>query len=87
MGGEILQRLLSTADVLFQSTTIFRCNAAYPETLRAKYPHLFTAVSRIWFHWSKAEQPVTTFSLKPKQGVMSLLGEPGGAHADSDPIR
>src|SRR6266850_6206949 len=82
MGGEILQRLLSTADVFIcnqPSMISLQRRRLDPETLRAKYPRLiYCSISGYGFTGPKAEQPGYDILAQAEAGVMSFTGEPGG---------
>src|SRR5260370_19065871 len=82
MGGEILQRLLSTADVFIcnqPSMISLQRRGLDPETLRAKYPRLiYCSISGYGFTGPKAEQPGYDILAQAEAGVMSFTGEPGG---------
>lgn len=82
LGGEILQRLLSTADVFIcnqPSKLSLQRRAIDPETLRAKNPRLiYCSISGYGFSGPKAEQPGYDILAQAEAGVMSFTGEPGG---------
>ena len=82
MGGEILQRLLSTADVFIcnqPSILSLQRRGLDPQTLRAKYPRLiYCSISGYGFTGPKAEQPGYDILAQAEAGVMSFTGEPGG---------
>src|SRR5229473_98222 len=82
LGGEILQRLLSTADVFIcnqPSMISLQRRGLDPETLRAKYPRLiYCSISGYGFTGPKAEQPGYDILAQAEAGVMSFTGEPGG---------
>src|SRR5258705_9508304 len=82
MGGEILQRLLSTADVFIcnqPSMISLQRRGLDPETLRARYPRLiYCSISGYGFTGPKAEQPGYDILAQAEAGVMSFTGEPGG---------
>ena len=82
LGGEILQRLLSTADVFIcnqPSMISLERRGIDPETLRAKYPRLiYCSISGYGFTGPKAEQPGYDILAQAEAGVMSFTGEAGG---------
>jgi glutaryl-CoA transferase len=82
LGGEILQRLLSTADVFIcnqPSKLSLQRRGIDPEMLRAKYPRLiYCSISGYGFSGPKAEQPGYDILAQAEAGVMSFTGEPGG---------
>jgi crotonobetainyl-CoA:carnitine CoA-transferase CaiB-like acyl-CoA transferase len=82
LGGEILQRLLSTADVFIcnqPSMISLQRRGIDPQTLREKYPRLiYCSVSGYGFTGPKAEQPGYDILAQAEAGVMSFTGEPGG---------
>jgi crotonobetainyl-CoA:carnitine CoA-transferase CaiB-like acyl-CoA transferase len=82
LGGEILQRLLSTADVFIcnqPSKVSLRRRGIDPETLRVKNPRLiYCSISGYGFSGPKAEQPGYDILAQAEAGVMSFTGEPGG---------
>ncbi|HEV2101751.1 MAG TPA: CaiB/BaiF CoA-transferase family protein [Candidatus Acidoferrum sp.] len=82
IGGEILQRLLSTADVFIcnqPSKLSLQRRGIDPETLRAKYPRLiYCSISGYGFSGPKAEQPGYDILAQAEAGVMSFTGDPGG---------
>jgi crotonobetainyl-CoA:carnitine CoA-transferase CaiB-like acyl-CoA transferase len=82
LGGEILQRLLSTADVFIcnqPSKASLQRRGIDPETLRAKNPRLiYCSISGYGFSGPKAEQPGYDILAQAEAGVMSFTGEPGG---------
>src|SRR5467141_724271 len=82
MGGEILQRLLSTADVFIcnqPSMISLQRRGLDPKTLRAKYSRLiYCSISGYGFTGPKAEQPGYDILAQSEAGVMSFTGEPGG---------
>jgi crotonobetainyl-CoA:carnitine CoA-transferase CaiB-like acyl-CoA transferase len=82
VGGEILQRLLSTADVFIcnqPSKVSLQRRGIDPETLRAKNPRLiYCSISGYGFSGPKAEQPGYDILAQAEAGVMSFTGEPGG---------
>src|ERR1700752_2016162 len=86
LGGEILQRLLSTADVFIcnqPSKLSLQRRGLDPETLRAKYPRLiYCSISGYGFTGPKAEQPGYDILAQAEAGVMSFTGEP-----DAGPLR
>ncbi|HET7107281.1 MAG TPA: CaiB/BaiF CoA-transferase family protein [Candidatus Acidoferrum sp.] len=86
LGGEILQRLLSTADVFIcnqPSKVSLQRRGIDPETLRAKNPRLiYCSISGYGFTGPKAEQPGYDILAQAEAGVMSFTGEPG-----SGPLR
>ena len=82
LGVEILQRLLSTADVFIcnqPSKLSLQRRGIDPETLRAKHPQLiYCSISGYGFSGPKAEQPGYDILAQAEAGVMSFTGEPGG---------
>jgi crotonobetainyl-CoA:carnitine CoA-transferase CaiB-like acyl-CoA transferase len=82
LGGEILQRLLSTADVFIcnqPSKLSLQRRRIDPETVRGKYPRLiYCSISGYGFSGPKAEQPGYDILAQAEAGVMSFTGEPGG---------
>jgi crotonobetainyl-CoA:carnitine CoA-transferase CaiB-like acyl-CoA transferase len=82
LGGEILQRLLSTADVFIcnqPSILSLQRRGLDPQTLRTKYPRLiYCSISGYGFTGPKAEQPGYDILAQAEAGVMSFTGEPGG---------
>jgi len=82
LGGEILQRLLSSADVFIcnqPSKLSLQRRGIDPETLRAKNPRLiYCSISGYGFSGPKAEQPGYDILAQAEAGVMSFTGEPGG---------
>ncbi len=82
LGGEILQRLLSSADVFIcnqPSMISLERRGIDPETLRAKYPRLINcSISGYGFTGPKAEQPGYDILAQAEAGVMSFTGEAGG---------
>ena len=82
VGGEILQRLLSTADVFIcnqPSMLSLQRRGIDPESLRAKYPRLiYCSISGYGFSGPKAEQPGYDILAQAEAGVMSFTGDPGG---------
>jgi crotonobetainyl-CoA:carnitine CoA-transferase CaiB-like acyl-CoA transferase len=82
LGGGILQRLLSTADVFIcnqPSILSLQRRGLDPQTLRAKYPRLiYCSISGYGFTGPKAEQPGYDILAQAEAGVMSFTGEPGG---------
>jgi len=82
LGGEILQRLLSTADVFIcnqPSKLSLQRRGIDPETLRAKNPRLiYCSISGYGFSGPKAEQPGYDILAQAEAGVMSFTGEPEG---------
>ena len=82
LGGEILQRLLSTADVFIcnqPSILSLQRRGIDPQTLRAKHPRLiYCSISGYGFTGPKAEQPGYDILAQAEAGVMSFTGEPGG---------
>jgi len=81
-GAEILQRLLSTADVFIcnqPSKLSLQRRGLDPETLRAKYPRLiYCSISGYGFTGPKAEQPGYDILAQAEAGVMSFTGDPNG---------
>ena len=82
VGGEILQRLLSTADVFIcnqPSKVSLQRRGIDPETLRAKHPRLiYCSISGYGFSGPKAEQPGYDILAQAEAGVMSFTGDPDG---------
>jgi crotonobetainyl-CoA:carnitine CoA-transferase CaiB-like acyl-CoA transferase len=82
LGAEILQRLLSTADVFIcnqPSKVSLQRRGIDPETLRMKNPRLiYCSISGYGFSGPKAEQPGYDILAQAEAGVMSFTGEPGG---------
>src|SRR5580704_6320463 len=82
LGREILQRLLSTADVFIcnqPSKLSLQRRGIDPETLRAKNPRLiYCSISGYGFTGPKAEQPGYDILAQAEAGVMSFTGELGG---------
>jgi len=82
LGAEILQRLLSTADVFIcnqPSKLSLQRRGLDPETLRAKYPRLiYCSISGYGFTGPKAEQPGYDILAQAEAGVMSFTGDPDG---------
>jgi crotonobetainyl-CoA:carnitine CoA-transferase CaiB-like acyl-CoA transferase len=82
LGSQILQRLLSTADVFIcnqPSILSLQRRGLDPQTLRAKYPRLiYCSISGYGFTGPKAEQPGYDILAQAEAGVMSFTGEPGG---------
>jgi crotonobetainyl-CoA:carnitine CoA-transferase CaiB-like acyl-CoA transferase len=82
VGGEILQRLLSTADVFIcnqPSKASLQRRGIDPETLRAKNPRLiYCSISGYGFSGPKAEQPGYDILAQAEAGVMSFTGDPDG---------
>jgi crotonobetainyl-CoA:carnitine CoA-transferase CaiB-like acyl-CoA transferase len=82
VGGEILQRLLSTADVFIcnqPSKVSLQRRGIDPETLRAKNPRLiYCSISGYGFSGPKAEQPGYDILAQAEAGLMSFTGDPGG---------
>jgi crotonobetainyl-CoA:carnitine CoA-transferase CaiB-like acyl-CoA transferase len=82
LGAEILQRLLSTADVFIcnqPSKLSLQRRGLDPETLGAKYPRLiYCSISGYGFTGPKAEQPGYDILAQAEAGVMSFTGDPDG---------
>ena len=82
IGGEILQRLLATADVFIcnqPSKLSLQRRGIDPETLRKKNPRLiYCSISGYGFTGPKAEQPGYDILAQAEAGVMSFTGDPGG---------
>jgi crotonobetainyl-CoA:carnitine CoA-transferase CaiB-like acyl-CoA transferase len=82
LGVEILQRLLSAADVFIcnqPSKVSLQRRGIDPETLRMKNPRLiYCSISGYGFSGPKAEQPGYDILAQAEAGVMSFTGEPGG---------
>ncbi len=81
LGGEILQRLLATADVFIcnqPSMKSLRRRGLDPQSLRAKHPRLiYCSISGYGFTGPKAEQPGYDILAQAEAGVMSFTGDPG----------
>ena len=81
-GPEILQRLLSTADVFISnqpSLVSLQKRGIDPETLRAKYPRLIhCSITGYGFTGPKAGRPGYDILAQAESGVMSFTGEPEG---------
>ncbi len=82
LGAEILQRLLSTADVFIcnqPSMISLQRRGIDPQKLREKYPRMiYCSISGYGFTGPKAEQPGYDILAQAEAGVMSFTGEPGG---------
>jgi crotonobetainyl-CoA:carnitine CoA-transferase CaiB-like acyl-CoA transferase len=82
VGGEILQRLLSTADVFIcnqPSKVSLQRRGIDPEALCAKNPRLiYCSISGYGFSGPKAEQPGYDILAQAEAGLMSFTGDPGG---------
>lgn len=82
MGSEILQRLLSRADIFIcnqPSLASLQRHRIDPATLRAKHPRLiYCAISGYGFSGPKAGLPGYDILAQAEAGVMSFTGEPGG---------
>ena len=82
LGGEILQRLLSTADVFIcnqPSMISLQRRGLDPETIRRKYPRIiYCSITGYGFTGPKAEQPGYDILAQAEAGVMSFTGEPKG---------
>jgi crotonobetainyl-CoA:carnitine CoA-transferase CaiB-like acyl-CoA transferase len=80
--GEVLQRLLATADVFVTnqpSLASLRKRDLDPETLRAKFPRLIhCSITGYGFSGPKAERPGYDILAQAESGMMSFTGEPGG---------
>ena len=80
--AEILQRLLSTADVFIAnqpSLASLRKRGIDPENLRAKFPRLIhCSITGYGFTGPKAERPGYDILAQAESGMMSFTGEPGG---------
>jgi crotonobetainyl-CoA:carnitine CoA-transferase CaiB-like acyl-CoA transferase len=80
--AEILQRLLSTADIFLSnqaSLTSLKKRALDPETLLSKYPRLIHAnISGYGLNSPKAGRPGYDILAQAESGVMTFTGEPGG---------
>jgi crotonobetainyl-CoA:carnitine CoA-transferase CaiB-like acyl-CoA transferase len=81
-GSEILQRLLSTADVFIAnqpSRASLEKRGIDPETLQAKYPRLvYCSITGYGFSGPKAGRPGYDILAQAESGVMSFTGEPDG---------
>jgi glutaryl-CoA transferase len=81
-GAEILQRLLSTADVFIcnqPSLDSLRKRGIDSDTLRAKYPRLIhCSITGYGFTGPKAGRPGYDILAQAESGVMSFTGEPDG---------
>lgn len=81
-GSQILQRLLSKADVFIcnqPSLASLQRRAIDPVTLRAKYPRLiYCAISGYGFSGPKTGLPGYDILAQAEAGVMSFTGEPDG---------
>lgn len=84
--AEILQRLLTTADVFITnqpSLASLRKRGIDPETLRAKFPRLiYCSITGYGFSGPKAERPGYDILAQAESGMMSFTGE-----ADGGPMR
>jgi crotonobetainyl-CoA:carnitine CoA-transferase CaiB-like acyl-CoA transferase len=82
LGAEILQRLLSTADVFIcnqPSMISLQRRGIDPPKLREKYPRMiYCSISGYGFTGPKAGQPGYDILAQAEAGVMSFTGEPGG---------
>jgi len=80
--AEILQRLLSTADVFITNQTSLaslRKRAIDPETLASKYPRLIHSnISGYGLTGPKTGRPGYDILAQAESGVMTFTGEPGG---------
>src|SRR3984893_7417819 len=81
-GAEVLQRLLSTADVFIAnqpSLTSLQKRGIDPETLRARYPRLIhCSITGYGFTGPKAGRPGYDILAQAEAGLMSITGEPDG---------
>jgi crotonobetainyl-CoA:carnitine CoA-transferase CaiB-like acyl-CoA transferase len=81
-GAEILQHLLSTADVFIAnqpSLASLQKRGIDPETLRTKYPRLIhCSITGYGFTGPKAERPGYDILAQAESGLMSFTGEPKG---------
>jgi crotonobetainyl-CoA:carnitine CoA-transferase CaiB-like acyl-CoA transferase len=81
-GAEVLQRLLSTADVFITnqpSLASLQKRGIDPETLRAKYPRLIhCSITGYGFTGPKAGRPGYDILAQAEAGLMSITGEPDG---------
>jgi crotonobetainyl-CoA:carnitine CoA-transferase CaiB-like acyl-CoA transferase len=81
-GTEILQRLLSTADIFISnqpSLDSLRKRGIDPDTLRARYPRLIhCSITGYGFTGPKAGRPGYDILAQAESGVMSFTGEPDG---------
>ena len=86
LGKEILQRLLSTADVFIcnqPSLLSLEKRGIDPQTLRARHPRLiYCAISGYGLTGPNAERPGYDILAQAEAGVMSFTGDP-----DSGPMR
>jgi crotonobetainyl-CoA:carnitine CoA-transferase CaiB-like acyl-CoA transferase len=82
LGGEILQRLLASADVFIcnqPSLGSLQRRGLDPQTLRSRNPRLiYCSISGYGFTGPKAEHPGYDILAQAEAGVMSFTGEPGG---------
>src|SRR5262249_53512421 len=80
--AQILQRLLTTADVFITnqpSLASLRKRGIDPETLRAKFARLiYCSITGYGFSGPKAECPGYDILAQAESGMMSFTGEPGG---------
>jgi crotonobetainyl-CoA:carnitine CoA-transferase CaiB-like acyl-CoA transferase len=80
--AEVLQRLLSTADVFITnqiSLASLRKRAIDPETLASKYPRLIQSnISGYGLTGPKTGRPGYDILAQAESGVMTFTGEPGG---------
>jgi crotonobetainyl-CoA:carnitine CoA-transferase CaiB-like acyl-CoA transferase len=85
-GSEILQRLVSAADVFISnqpSLDSLRRRGIDPQTLQTKYPRLIhCSITGYGFTGPKAGRPGYDILAQAESGLMSFTGEPGG-----DPMR
>src|ERR1700760_4528426 len=81
-GGEILRRLLASADVFIcnqPSLKSLKKRGIDPTALRAKNPRLiYCSITGYGFTGPKAEQPGYDIIAQAEAGVMSFTGEPEG---------
>ncbi|HET6931024.1 MAG TPA: CoA transferase, partial [Candidatus Acidoferrum sp.] len=82
LGGEILQRLLCSADVFIcnqPSMKSLQRRGIDPQSLRTKHPRLiYCSISGYGFSGPRAEQPGYDILAQAEAGVMSFTGESGG---------
>ncbi len=81
-GTEILQRLVSTADVFISnqpSLDSLRKRGIDPQTLQTKHPRLIhCSITGYGFTGPKAGRPGYDILAQAESGLMSFTGEPGG---------
>lgn len=82
-GREILERLLSTADVFLINQPVLASlekRGLEPQTLCAKYPRLvYCSITGYGFTGPKAGRPGYDIIAQAEAGVMSFTGEPDGS--------